>query len=172
LDGAIHFAARHRGDQSARLICSFDLGDNEFKTILLPNDLANARTEIKIRTVVFRGLLSLLCDEYFESCSIWMMKEYGVVNSWYKYVKVDLAGGIGRVIGVRNNGHILLAEGNPPPPWELSSYDLQNKEIKKLGINFTIGDHVDTYEENLILLDKTDVLVSRRGGSRKRKDRS
>ncbi|KAH7833864.1 hypothetical protein Vadar_010549 [Vaccinium darrowii] len=172
LDGAIHFAARHRGDESARLICSFDLGDNEFKMILLPNDLANAGTEIKIRTVVFRGLLSLLCDEYFESCSIWIMKEYGVVNSWYKYVKVDLAGGIGMVIGVRNNGHILLAEGNPPPPWELSSYDPQNKEIKKLGINFTIGDHVDTYEENLILLDKTDVLVSRRGGSRKRKDRS
>ncbi|KAH7834456.1 hypothetical protein Vadar_016191 [Vaccinium darrowii] len=175
LEGAIHFTAWHRRNWSARLICSFDLGDEVFKTMSLPNGLSNG----EIRTTVFRGLLSLLChgdsDQSNKFCTVWIMKEYGVVDSWYKYVKVDLTGGLVRVIGIRNNGHILL-DGDKPGPcdwdWELSSYDPWIKEIKKLGIDGFIGRfHVDTYEENLILLNKTDVPVSRMGGKRKRKDR-
>ncbi|KAE9446363.1 hypothetical protein C3L33_21739, partial [Rhododendron williamsianum] len=46
----------------------------------------------------FGGLLSLLCtdesDPVDKFCSIWIMKEYGVVDSWYKYARVDLTGGI------------------------------------------------------------------------------
>ncbi|XP_058189827.1 F-box protein At3g07870-like [Rhododendron vialii] len=162
LEGAIHFAAVHRSNWSVRLICSFDLGDEVFRTIALPNVHANSRTDI--RTIVFRGLLSVLwydeSDHANKFCSIWIMKEYGVVDSWYKYVKVDLTGRIKRVLGVRKNGHILL-QGDEPCHWELSSYDPGNKEIKKLGILGTVGHfHVDTYEENIILLNKTDAQVS------------
>ncbi|KAF7127401.1 hypothetical protein RHSIM_Rhsim11G0051200 [Rhododendron simsii] len=182
LEGAIHFVAQRGGNSGARLICSFDLGDEVFKTISLPNDLTNVRC--KIRTTVFRGLLSLLCtdesDRANKFCSIWIMKEYGIVDSWYKYAQVDLTGGIMRVVGIRKNGHILFV-GNALQNWnhwELSSYDPLNKEIKKLGtlgINF----HVDTYEENLILLNKpndpvlmkTNDTVSRMERNKKRKDR-
>ncbi|KAH7835981.1 hypothetical protein Vadar_031670 [Vaccinium darrowii] len=157
LEGAIHFTIQHRGNWSATLICSFDLSDEVFKTMSLPNGLPDG----DFTTTVFKGLLSLLChafsDQAHNFCTIWIMKEYGVVDSWYKYVKVDLTGGLMRVIGLRNNGHILL-EGGKPGPWdrELSSYDPWNKEIKKLGINGVTGHfHVDTYEENLILLNKT-----------------
>ncbi|XP_058189826.1 F-box/kelch-repeat protein At3g23880-like [Rhododendron vialii] len=182
LEGAIHFvifAAKYRGNRSARLICSFDLGDEVFRTISLPGVFSDAMTEIK--TIVFRGLLSVFCHDPNKFCSIWIMKEYGLVDSWYKYVKVDLIGGIKRVLGIRKNGHILLEGDGPrrggkrrrdvPRHWELSSYDPWNKEITKLGIHGILGlFHVDIFEENLILLDKTDVPVSGRGGSRKRKD--
>ncbi|KAE9446364.1 hypothetical protein C3L33_21735, partial [Rhododendron williamsianum] len=170
---ALHFAAKNGLNWRPRLIVSFDLRDEVFKMISLPADLGNVRTGI--RTMVFRGLLSLLCDNHSDPtnrfCSIWIiMKKYGVVDSWDKYVKVDLAGGIQGVVGIRKNSHILL-EGDVSLHLELSSYDPRNKEIKKLGIHGTLGYfHVDTYEENLILLTKTDVPVSRRGGSRKRKD--
>ncbi|XP_058189819.1 uncharacterized protein LOC131307364 [Rhododendron vialii] len=111
------------------------------------------------------------------------MKEYGVVDSWYKYAKVDITGEILRVVGIRKNGHILLeakAKGNWKH-WELSSYDPLNKEIKQLG-TLGVHFHVVTYEENLILLNKpndpvlietnkTNDPMSRMGWNRKRKDR-
>ncbi|KAH7834291.1 hypothetical protein Vadar_014591 [Vaccinium darrowii] len=173
LKGAIHWAAQARVPRDVRLVLSFDLSDEVFKTISLPSDLASAR--FIIEASVFGGLLSLICHDNFirenKSCSIWIMKEYGKVDSWYKYVKIDLTGGINGVIGIRKNGHILL-EGEKPRPWELSSYDPRNKEIKKLGIKGTAGFfHANTYEENLILLNKTEVSVSSRGWRRKRKDR-
>lgn len=119
----------------------------------------------EFRTIVFKGLLSVLwydlSDHANKFCSIWMMKEYGIADSWYKYVKVDLSGGIKWFVGVRKNGHILL-EGDGSPHWELSSYDPCNKEMKKLGIHGILGRfHVDNYEENLILLNQTDVLNGR-----------
>ncbi|KAH7835781.1 hypothetical protein Vadar_029826 [Vaccinium darrowii] len=173
LEGALHWVAEARGDRKDKVVLLFHLSDEVFKTIPLPNDITTPRSDI--RTTEFEGSLSLLCEDNIDrankSCSIWIMKEYGVVDSWYKYVKIDLTGGISGVIGIRKNGHILL-EGTTPQPWELFSYYPQNKEIKELGINGTIGHfHVDTYEENLILLNKIDVPVSRRGGSRKRKER-
>ncbi|XP_058189818.1 F-box protein At3g07870-like [Rhododendron vialii] len=174
LEGALHFVAHHRRNWGARLICSFDLGREVFKTMSLPNGLATT----EMRTIVFMGSLSLLCHDGYDRankfCSIWIMKEYGVVDSWYKYANIDLTGGIIRVVGIRKNGHILL-EGKTPrhwKHWELSSYDPLNKEIKMLGIlGVGIHFHVDTYEENLILLNKINDPVSRMGWSRKRKDR-
>ncbi|KAI8531047.1 hypothetical protein RHMOL_Rhmol11G0107600 [Rhododendron molle] len=184
LEGAIHFVAQRGGNWGARSICSFDLGDEMFKTMSLPNGLATK----EMRTIVFRGSLSLLCHDDSalanKFCSVWIMKEYGVVDSWYKYVKVDLTGGIMRVVGIRKNGHILL-EGKTPQHWkhwELSSYDPLNNEIKKLG-TLGVHFHVDTYEENLILLNKpndpvlietnkTNDPVPRMGRNRKRKDRN
>ncbi|KAF7127837.1 hypothetical protein RHSIM_Rhsim11G0051000 [Rhododendron simsii] len=170
LEGVLHWAAKAEGNWNNRLVLSFDLCDEVFRMIKMPNDLESARFDIT--TSVFGGFLSLLCEDNVDraskSCSIWIMKEYGVVDSWYKYVKIDLTGGITGVIGIRKNGHVLL-EGDSPLHWELSSYEPRNKEIKKLGIHGTLGHfHVDTYEENLILLNKTDAPVSRRG--RKRKD--
>ncbi|KAH7833116.1 hypothetical protein Vadar_003262 [Vaccinium darrowii] len=172
LKGAIHWAAEPLRNRIDAVVLSFDLSDDVFKTISLPSDVASASD---MKTAVVWGSLSLICEDTFDrankSCSIWIMKEYGVVDSWYKYVKIDLTGGIKGVIGIRNNGHILL-EGDKPRHWELSSYDPRSKEIKLLGINGTIGHFsVDAYKENLVLLNKTDVPVSRRGWSRKRKDR-
>ncbi|KAI8531059.1 hypothetical protein RHMOL_Rhmol11G0108000 [Rhododendron molle] len=104
LEGALHFAAKNGLNWRARLIVLFDLRNEVFKTTSLPADLGNVRTGI--RTMVFRGLLSLLCHNHCDPanrfCSIWIiMKEYGIVDSWDKYVKVDLTGGIQRVVGIR-----------------------------------------------------------------------
>ncbi|XP_058196874.1 F-box/kelch-repeat protein At3g23880-like [Rhododendron vialii] len=168
-DGAVHFAAENNSGEP--FILSFDLGDEVFQTILLPKGMVNRATDIN--TSVFGGSLSLLCYNGFKrsSCSIWIMKDYGVVDSWYNPFKVDLNVEFLRVISLRDNGHILL-EGKTPIEWELSSYDPCSQQVKNLGIQGVFPHfHVDTFEENLVLLNKKDV-VSRRGVSRKRKDRS
>ncbi|KAI7984837.1 F-box/kelch-repeat protein [Camellia lanceoleosa] len=171
LEGAVHFAANMKKSNDP-LILSFDLCDEVFQTMMLPDGIVGPRTEV--RASVFGGLLSLLCYEdsaVFKSCSIWTMKKYGVVDSLYKQFTIDLSRGITQVLGIRNNGHILL-ETKAPSDWVLSSYDPSSQQTKNLGI-YATSNHfvVDTYEENLILLNKPNDAFSRRRVSRKRKDR-
>ncbi|KAL7178710.1 hypothetical protein ACSBR1_042128 [Camellia fascicularis] len=66
----------------------------------------------------------------------------------------------------------LFDEAKTTRDWVPSSYDPLNHQIKNLGIHAT-GYHfvVDTYEENLVLLNKPNDAFSRRRVSRKRKDR-
>ncbi|KAI7986276.1 F-box/kelch-repeat protein [Camellia lanceoleosa] len=171
LEGAVHFAAKMKKSDDP-LILSFDLCDEVFQTMMLPDGVVGPRTEV--RASVFGGLLSLLCYEdsaAYKSCSIWIMKKYGVVDSLYKQFTIDLSRGITQVLGIRNNGHILL-ETKAPSDWVLSSYDPSSQQTKNLGI-YATSNHfvVDTYEENLILLNKPNDAFSRRRVSRKRTDR-
>ncbi|KAL7160955.1 hypothetical protein ACSBR2_041579 [Camellia fascicularis] len=170
LEGAVHFAAKMKKSNDP-LILSFDLCDEVFQTMMLPDGVVAPRTEV--RASVFGGLLSLLCYEdsaAYKSCSIWIMKKYGVVDSLYKQFTIDLSRGITLVLGIRNNGHILL-EAKAPSDWVLSSYDPSSQQTKNLGI-YATSNHfvVDTYEENLILLNKPNDAFSRRRVSRKRTD--
>ncbi|CAL5442266.1 unnamed protein product [Camellia sinensis] len=152
LEGAVHFAAI-MWNSNDPLILSFDLSDEVFQTMMLPNGMVGVSTE-EMWTSVFGGLLSLLCYE-------------DAAPNQY----VDLSGGITEVLGMRNNGHVLL-EAKTTWDWVLSSYDPSNHQIKNLGIHVT-GYHfvVDTFEENLVLLSKPNDAFSRRQVSRKRKDR-
>ncbi|KAF5934157.1 hypothetical protein HYC85_030328 [Camellia sinensis] len=171
LEGAVHFAGKMKKSNDP-LILSFDLCDEVFQTMMLPDGVVGPRTEVWAS--VFGGLLSLLCYEdsaAYKSCSIWIMKKYGVVDSLYKQFTIDLSRGITQVLGIRNNGHILL-ETKAPSDWVLSSYDPSSQQTKNLGI-YATSNHfvVDTYEENLILLNKPNDAFSRRRVSRKRTDR-
>ncbi|CAL5444540.1 unnamed protein product [Camellia sinensis] len=171
LEGAVHFAANMKKSNDP-LILSFDLCDEVFQTMMLPDGIVGQRAEV--RASVFGGLLSLLCYEdsaVYKSCSIWIMKKYGVVDSLYKQFTIDLSRGITQVLGIQNNGHILL-ETKAPSDWVLSSYDPSSQQTKNWGI-YATSNHfvVDTYEENLILLNKPNDAFSRRRVSRKRKDR-
>ncbi|GMQ11322.1 hypothetical protein CsSME_00053989 [Camellia sinensis var. sinensis] len=109
LEGAVHFVANMKKSNDP-LILSFDLSDEVFQTMMLPNGKVGVRTEMS--TSVFGGLLSLLCYEYTavnKSCSIWIMKEYGVVDSWCKQFTVDLSGGIAQILKILiGNGIGLL----------------------------------------------------------------
>ncbi|KAL7179487.1 hypothetical protein ACSBR1_042807 [Camellia fascicularis] len=171
LEGAVHFAANMKKSNDP-LILSFDLCDEVFQTMMLPDGIVGPRTEV--RASVFGGLLSLLCykdSAVYKSCSIWIMKKYGVVDSLYKQFTIDLSRGITQVLGIWNYGHILL-ETKAPSDWVLSSYDPSSHGTKNLGI-YATSNHfvVDTYEENPILLNKPNDAFSRRRVSRKRKDR-
>ncbi|CAL5442262.1 unnamed protein product [Camellia sinensis] len=164
LEGAVHFAVNMKQSNDP-LILSFDLSDEVFQTMLLPDSIVGPRTQIGIS--VFGELLSLLCYEHtagIKSCSIWIMKEYSVVDSLYKQFKIGISGGIMRVLGIRNNGHVLLVVATTSSGgWMLSSYDPSSQQIKNLGIYTTANPFVvDTYEENLILLNKPNAAFSRR----------
>nr|XP_023895351.1 uncharacterized protein LOC112007050 isoform X4 [Quercus suber] len=101
-------------------------------------------------------------------CAIWVMKEYGVVDSWTKLFTIDLKQEIIWVLCLQKNGNILV-EAKLPNDWELSSYDPKSQHVKNLGICWRPHYfHVDNYVENLVLLDKLNDAVSKRGACRKR----
>ncbi|XP_065632121.1 uncharacterized protein LOC136061359 [Quercus suber] len=128
-----------------------------------------------VHSSVIGGSLSLLFyDDWFlrsNCCAIWVMKEYGVVDSWTKLFTIDLKQEIIRVLCLQKNGNILV-EAKLPNDWELSSYDPKSQHVKNLGISGRPHYfHVDNYVENLVLLDKPNDAVSKRGACRKRQCR-
>ncbi|KAI7986274.1 hypothetical protein LOK49_LG14G00212 [Camellia lanceoleosa] len=142
LEGAVHFVATMKKTND-KLILSFDLCDEVFQTMLLLDGIVGLLTEV--RTPVFGGLLSLLCYEDTaanKSCSIRMMKEYGVVDSLCKQFTVDLSGGITELLGVRNNGHILL-EANAPSDWNLILVDKPNDAFSRRRVSRKRKDRFD-----------------------------
>jgi hypothetical protein len=67
-------------------------------------------TRTHIATCVFSGSLTLLSNDTERSWSIWVMKEYGAVDSWVQVqqITVDIAEEIETVLGFKKNGHVLL----------------------------------------------------------------
>ncbi|KAL4600509.1 hypothetical protein ACB092_11G203600 [Castanea dentata] len=175
LNGAVHFAVHDKYKPGCPLVLSFDLGDEVFRVISVPNGAFH--TGNYVHTSVIGGSLSLLCHDTYrhtvnKCCSIWVMKEYGVVDSWTKQFTVNLNGGeIIRVLGLQGNGN-LLVEANGRFGSELSSYDPKSEQVKNLGI--CGGPYyfcIDIYMENLVLLNRPNGTVSKRRVSRKRKCR-
>ena len=177
INGAVHFQVSCTdGLKVCPFVLSFDFSE-VFHRIALPK--AKVRAGNKFRIYGFRGSLSLVFNELVgnKRCySIWVMKEYGIVKSWTELFTVDLSGYISRVFGFRENGHVLFKEqwrGNDiVDDTELSSYDPESQQVKKLGIpGRTVHFCTDNYVENLVLLDKPNAVRSQWVVNRKRKFR-
>ncbi|XP_023872558.2 F-box/kelch-repeat protein At3g23880 [Quercus suber] len=163
LNGAVYFVANDWGNTSSKVL-SFNLGDEVFRMISLPNGKSGLYAHIF--TSVFKGLLSLICyeqwhmDEHY-SCSIWVMKEYGVVDSWTKQFTIDLNMGYWKVLGFWKNDHVLVQKIQPHGLM-VFSYDPESQQVKNLGFCKSAGfPYADNYVENLVLLDKPNDVVSK-----------
>ncbi|CAK9158914.1 unnamed protein product [Ilex paraguariensis] len=155
VNGVVHWIANNRRFEFRfrSLIVSFDLGEEVFDEIVLPDALAGEiATNLSIS--VFRESLAVI--EYDKeigtmSCCVWVMKEYGVAESWTRLFNIDLEGTLEKIIGFRKNGEVLLS----PRSCKLVAYDPKTGLIKDLEIlGNTRSFHVDTYMETLVLLQE------------------
>ncbi|KAM7473316.1 hypothetical protein LguiB_020559 [Lonicera macranthoides] len=164
VNGAAHWVAYTRNcGQMRNLILSFDMCDEVFREIKLPECLV-AKSLWYMGVVVIQDSLSVVeydkSLEFLNMLSIWVMKDYGVVESWTKQYKIDTEVGLVRVLGVRRNGEVLLTTRND----ELVDYDVQTRESRDLitgEINSTF--FVDTYKESFALLFEGGKSKSREG---------
>ena len=111
VDGALYYLARNT--EGRKFILSFDVNDERFREIMLPDDYLGdfsphfCNFEL---LAVFKGLLALVAfgtdlDEE-DLCIIWVMREYGVVESWTLYtVPVDY---VEMFYGFTDNGELLI----------------------------------------------------------------
>ena len=157
LNGALHFAANDWGDAQSLVVLSFDLSDEAFRVISLPN--GNFGLGAKIGISVFNGLLSLLSYECqhgssVQCCSVWVMKEYDVVDSWIKLFTIELNMLHWKVLGFLKNGHVLVQKTESRSRGsELLSYDPKSEQVKNLGFyRSTKYSYADNYVRNLTFL--------------------
>ncbi|XP_050378853.1 F-box/kelch-repeat protein At3g06240-like isoform X3 [Argentina anserina] len=164
--GAFHWVAHTPPGQgsSSNVIVAFDMENEVFYEIALPSCLSS-KPHLNMTVVLLNGSLVLVPDnevygDSYYSNSVWIMKEYGVVESWTKLFDIDIGEqGVRRVITFRNNGELLLNSDGK----ELLSYEPYTRETRDLhfkvrpsdGTSYETGSYfVDTHMESLVLLNE------------------
>ncbi|KAM7497934.1 hypothetical protein LguiA_022348 [Lonicera macranthoides] len=162
VSGAVHWVVYDRNEegggeegQFSNRILVFDMGSDVFSYLELPNQLANVYPlDLSIAafgdTVVVYWCQARVLGRLCGRCAVWVMQEYGNVESWSERFLVDLEGGISNVVGFRKSGELLLEK------WigSLVSYDPESDRIRSVGIHggkdsFFMGNYV----KSLALLD-------------------
>ncbi|KAK9741601.1 hypothetical protein RND81_03G116500 [Saponaria officinalis] len=87
VDGCIHWLASRTSGYSS-VIVSFDLTEEKFYEVPAPSSFGGDHFVLK-RLVVLGGCLSIFPYRPEKETDIWMMKEYGVKESWTKFSIVD-----------------------------------------------------------------------------------
>ncbi|KAM5575219.1 F-box/kelch-repeat protein [Rosa sericea] len=168
VSGAFHWVAYTPPQQGSicNVIVAFDMANEVFYEIALPSCLASKR-HLNMTVVLLNGSLSLVPDnevygDSYYSSSVWIMKEYGVAESWTKLFDIDIGEQeVRRVITFRNNGELLLISNLG----ELLSYEPYTQETTDLHFGRYISNSdvptyktgsyfVDTHMESLVLLNE------------------
>ncbi|KAE8684280.1 Detected protein of unknown function [Hibiscus syriacus] len=152
--GAFHWLGYHERNDGAfsNKILGFDFSAEEFFEINLPESLIGlCPSDLSIMNYG-ESSIAVLFRVNFESNECWMMKEYGVVESWTKvFVFQTFRGWYPPTLAFRNNGEVILRVGFG----EIALHDLNCQAIEPRGVK--IGDFllsVSNYVESLALLDK------------------
>nr|XP_009617142.1 F-box/kelch-repeat protein At3g06240-like [Nicotiana tomentosiformis] len=140
------------------LILAFDLSDEIFVELQLPECLVIG-LPMNLNTAEFGESLAIYHYDkcaWTWICSIWVMKEYGVVESWSKEYNIVLDWEPGMILGFRNNSEILLTRRTG----QLVSYNLETHEKMNFDIIGTKNSFfMGTYEESLVLLNEGQLLL-------------
>ncbi|KAF2285976.1 hypothetical protein GH714_009296 [Hevea brasiliensis] len=155
VNGTVHWIAtkRSRTGESNNLVLGIDLGHENFHELMLPESLAS---ENPMFCTVFKYMdstIGVVMRNYvnFSDTDIWVMKKYGVTESWTKILTIGrYEGGVPRALGFRRNGDVLfeLFHG------EIISVDPESLQIEELRIHSASGySFVDTFIESLVLLE-------------------
>ncbi|KAK9288719.1 hypothetical protein L1049_017182 [Liquidambar formosana] len=149
VNGTLNWAAARRGDPNGSLIVvSFDLAEEVFDEVPQPDyGIGN----YKLFVGVLKDCLCMICDRGGNCVDVWMMKEYGVKESWSKLVSMPympemMPIDFSRSLCFLKYGGILMYFGNI-----LVLYDLNEKTFKYPMLNDVRGCHeADVYLETLV----------------------
>ncbi|KAJ6293093.1 hypothetical protein OIU78_025132 [Salix suchowensis] len=156
LNGVVHWIA-NRADQHEgihNVVLGFDMSDEIFLEIALPSCLDNVRPSC-LSLLVYKESSISVCQASFLSSvqfHIWVMKEYGVVESWTQLVLTFGAQGEGipRALGIRKEELLMEKKRG----WIVSG-DLESQQVRDLRIwGEPFHTFTGSYLESLVLLDK------------------
>ncbi|XP_059282473.1 F-box/kelch-repeat protein At3g23880-like [Lycium ferocissimum] len=165
LNGAIHWVCCVKNDDGefTSNLLVFDLTDEKFSEMCLPRELVHV-SPLDLSVSLCEGQISMFWyekgrdnGESCDCCAVWVMNQYGEVESWTKKFVVVLEGGLSHAIGFRGNGEFLVEKF----VGDLMSYDPERKEFKDLGIHGGKDSFfLSQYAESLVLLDGSSGAVS------------
>uniref|UniRef100_A0A2N9E3E7 Uncharacterized protein n=1 Tax=Fagus sylvatica TaxID=28930 RepID=A0A2N9E3E7_FAGSY len=140
-------------------ILSFDVNDERFRKIMLPQNYLDEPSYSDFEHLaMIKGSLALIVfgtviDKILGICQIWVMREYGVVESWTK--KWILINWFHRSWGCTDNGELLIENANGLvsfDPESLNENILAIEDLKWVG-------YTANSMESLALLDGVNVNV-------------
>ncbi|KAI9182741.1 hypothetical protein LWI28_028418 [Acer negundo] len=93
LNGFVHWCARvswscYLDSKCPWLIVSFDFANEVFEKIMLPDILSNDNGAKFVNVVSGNLCVFAAADWDFSAYELWVMMEYGVVDSWTKMCKI------------------------------------------------------------------------------------
>ena len=152
---------------SADMLLSFDVNSEKFKQLPLPD--VEGSFFMKFITS-FKGKLALIeyrsgAQPYSTRCSIWVMREYGVIDSWDKLCVLSIENLLD-FIGFTKYGLLLVQKGswlvstNSELEWKYKYVLIDLETLHEKEISTQVNYHLDvaTYMESLALLDGRNVV--------------
>ncbi|KAF7145572.1 hypothetical protein RHSIM_Rhsim04G0064400 [Rhododendron simsii] len=129
---------------------AFNMGSQAFSVTKMPAALVRLVNQNLVgHSIMSYGeSLAVSChDGVF--CCIWVMKEYGVAESWAKLYDINLPIGLRHIIGFRKNGQVLLSTNDD----RLLCYDCETKTSANLiDTESSVTFDGDTFMESLVLV--------------------
>ena len=135
---------------------SFDVNSETFRVLALPDGSNDANTS-RAGLASFKGKLAFFTWGYAEKasiqCSIWVMREHGVVKSWNKLFVLPFDG-LPYFIAFTEYGSLLTWCMNQA----LKTVLIDNKTIQKKDPAIQLPSVVVTFMESLVLLDGANMV--------------
>ncbi|XP_021719571.1 F-box protein CPR30-like isoform X1 [Chenopodium quinoa] len=134
VSGCLHWMITLKPDSNgSKLIVAFDLSSEVCKAVLLPKISAG---EVHLTVEVLGQFLSLLVNYPSNRSEVWVLKEYGVVESWSKLFTVSQPDSIGpfeyvRPIAYSKDGSKVLLEQDLQ---KLIWYDVESQSAADVKI--------------------------------------
>ncbi|EOY03570.1 S locus F-box protein with the low allelic sequence polymorphism 1-S2, putative [Theobroma cacao] len=131
-NGAFHWHAMDYNNNE--VILSFDMGEEEFQNISMPDFLSVYDHSICRSLLVWNGCLALIVypgkgiEKSFQIC---VMENYGMKESWTKKLTIGPLAGVERPLMFWQNDEEIVMEGTDG---QAVSYNFITKEIKNLRI--------------------------------------
>ncbi|XP_058208986.1 F-box/kelch-repeat protein At3g23880-like [Rhododendron vialii] len=153
VNGAIHWIAFERRVVDGLLPCSimaFNMVSQAFSVTNMPAALVRLVNQNLVgHSIMSYGeSLAVSCHEGV-FCCIWVMKEYGVAESWAKLYNINLPIGLKQIIGFRKNGQVLLSTNDH----RLLCYDCETKtSANPVDTESSVTFDSDTFMESIVLV--------------------
>ncbi|KAG8391927.1 hypothetical protein BUALT_Bualt01G0237800 [Buddleja alternifolia] len=160
VNGIVHWLAYKRPEFNSlpNCIMGFDVVEEGFKLIELPPNLGTNCRELRLSPLVDEKSLALFVsyrENVGETWEVWLMNDYGKIESWSRKYVVVLEQ-VFIPLKIVNCGEILAAISDE----KLVLIDVEKEEIKDLAIcGLPLSFYTAGYIPSLALLDVGDQLV-------------
>ncbi|KAH0751749.1 hypothetical protein KY285_004897 [Solanum tuberosum] len=162
VNGVVHWIAYDvvaNGGGLRSLVMTCSIADEVFGEIMLPDALVSV-IPMNLSIMLFEESLVVVRYEREiddASCEVWVMKQYGVLESWSRLYRINLVVDMEKVVGFRNNGEVLFSTRSN----DLISYDPNSGRNMGLCIQGSYRSfYVQNYMESLILLKGNNAILS------------
>ncbi|XVF71572.1 hypothetical protein PTKIN_Ptkin12aG0048900 [Pterospermum kingtungense] len=151
INGASHWLGGDINSPSKLLIVSFQFEEEVFLGMDLPTCNSNYASLLNLHITEYQNFLSVIVEVNVNNFEFWVMKEYGVADSWVRQFAIDLRFPLYKhrllpMLHMEKNGELLFRETtNKRAVW----YNIKTKQIVEQELPYSIW-QVISCEETLV----------------------